>query len=128
MRRNLFGGVLLVGLLLGSTASAHHSGAMYDPQTKTTLVGTISEFTWANPHAWVHLEVRDPVTKKTNRWVLESLGTNQLTRAGWKRDSLKTGDKAEVVFNPLRDGHLGGRVVSVNVGGKTIGVRPEQTP
>lgn len=123
MRGYLFVGALLGGLAFGGAASAHHSGAMYDPQIKTTLAGTISEFQWANPHAWVHLEVRDPASRKTTSWVFESLGTNQLTRAGWKRDSLKTGDKAEVVFNPLRDGHNGGRVVSVTVDGKTIGVR-----
>lgn len=98
---------------------------MYDAQKTTTLTGTISEFEWANPHAWVHLEVKDPSSRKTQNWVFESLGTNQLTRAGWKRDSLKPGDKAEVAFNPLRDGSHGGRVVTVNIGGKIIGVRPE---
>lgn len=98
---------------------------MYDSQKQTTLVGTISEFRWSNPHAWIHLEVRDPATKGEVSWVFESLGTNQLTRAGWTRDSLKTGDKAEVVFNPLRDGSHGGRVVSVNVGGRVVGIRPE---
>ena len=128
MHKRLTGGVLLASLGLAGAASAHHSGAMYDPQIKTTLVGTVSEFEWANPHAWVHLEVRDPASHKTTNWVFESLGVNQLTRAGWKRDSLKAGDKAEIVFNPLRDGKPGGRVVSVNVGGKLIGVKPEQTP
>jgi hypothetical protein len=126
MRKRNFGLAVLAAataLTLAGGASAHHSAAMYDLATKTTLVGTIKEFEWANPHTWVQLEVRSPGDKQSTVWIFESLGTNQLTRAGWKRDSLKAGEAVEVVFNPLRDGNHGGRVVSVLVDGKPIGIQ-----
>ena len=123
-RRFAFAASACAALLCASTAFAHHSGAMYDAKTKVTLQGTIVEFQWANPHAWIQVEAVDPATKHQVKYVLESLGTNQLTRAGWKRDSLKPGDIATVVFNPLRDGGPGGRMVSVSVDGKPIGLQP----
>lgn len=109
-----------LALTAGAAASAHHSGAMYDAQTKTTLQGTVEAFQWANPHAWVQLDVVDPASRKTVKWVFEGLGTNQLTRAGWKRDTIKPGDVAVIAFNPLRDGQPGGRLISVTIDGKTL--------
>ena len=114
--------VSLAGVLaLAGTASAHHSGAMYDSSKKDTLRGVVTDFEWTNPHAWLQVEVVDPASKKTARWVFESLGTNQLTRAGWTRNSIKPGDQAVVVYNPLHDGDPGGRLVSVSVNGKPVG-------
>ena len=129
MSAKVFGGAVAVFLALTGVASAHHSGAMYDPQTKTSLQGTIEAFQWANPHAWVQLDVTDPATRRTVKWVFEGLGTNQLTRAGWHRDSLKPGDVAVIAFNPLKDGQPGGRLISATVDGKIIGAQqPGEQP
>ena len=122
--RTILTGAMIAALAAAGSASAHHSGAMYDAATKTTVQGTVSAFQWANPHAWVQLQVVDPATKQQAKLVLESLGTNQLTRAGWHSDSLKPGDLATVVYNPLKNGELGGRLVTISVGGKVIGNRP----
>ena len=123
MRVKIFGGAVVAALVSAGAACAHHSGAMYDAQTKTTLQGTIEGFQWANPHAWVQLDVTDPATKKTTKWVFEGLGTNQLTRAGWHRDTLKPGDAATITFNPLKDGQPGGRFISAIVNGATISAK-----
>ena len=47
----------LMALAAAATpAAAHHSFAMFD-MTKTIAVsGTVSEFRWTNPHAWLHLD------------------------------------------------------------------------
>ena len=37
----------------GSSAYAHHSMAGFDRNKTITLVGTVKQFKWANPHAWV---------------------------------------------------------------------------
>ncbi len=128
MRGRFFCGVMLALAVSSGAASAHHSGAMYDAKTKTTILGTVTDFQWANPHAWIRIETLDPATKKQTLWVFESQGTNQLTRAGWRRDSLKPGDQATIVFNPLRDGEPGGRIVSVSVSGKLIGQPAGEQP
>ena len=41
--------------LLAGTALAHHSFAMFDRNKETTIVGTVDEFQWTNPHSWIEL-------------------------------------------------------------------------
>jgi hypothetical protein len=116
-------GVAAMALATGATAPAfaHHSFAMFDNQKNTTLEGTVKEFQWTNPHSWVQLMVKDPATGKDVEWSIEGGSPNGLARNGWKRTSLKPGDKAVVVIHPLKDGANGGSLVTVTVDGVQIG-------
>jgi hypothetical protein len=40
-------------------AFAHHSYSMFDGTKTVTLEGTVKEFQWVNPHAWILLMVPD---------------------------------------------------------------------
>jgi hypothetical protein len=100
--------------LFGTPALAHHSFAMFDHAKLSKLSGTVKEFEWINPHAWVHMTVTD-ATGKTVTWSFEAGSVGQLTQAGWKRDSLKVGDRIEMGFHPLKDGSHGGQVLTVAV-------------
>ncbi len=102
-------------------AFAHHSFAMFDSTKNMTLDGTIKDFQWTNPHSWVQIVVKDPATGKEVEWSIEGGSPNGLARSGWKRTSLKPGDKAQVVIHPLKDGTAGGSLVTVSVGGVKIG-------
>jgi hypothetical protein len=109
---------IVAGLLTVSTfgvtgpASAHHSFAMFDRDKEVTLVGTVREFQWTNPHAFIEMDVPDP--KGTpEKWAIELNSPNNLTRQGWKSSMLKPGDKVSLTMNPLRDGKKGGLFVSV---------------
>jgi hypothetical protein len=93
-------------------AVAHHSFAMFDRDKEVTLVGTVREFQWTNPHAFIEMDVPD--AKGTpEKWSIELNSPNNLTRQGWKSSMLKAGDKVSVTMNPLRDGKHGGLFVSV---------------
>ena len=46
-------------LLIASSALAHHSRAMFDQTKQVTLVGTVKEFQWTNPHCWIQVLVPD---------------------------------------------------------------------
>ena len=98
-----------LGLLAGSLAlpvSAHHSFAMFDQSKTVTLTGTVTQFQWTNPHSFIEI---DAVTKSgTEHWSIELNSPNNLTRQGWKRTTVKTGDKVTITLNPLRDGKKGG--------------------
>ena len=96
------GGAALAAL----PATAHHSFAMFDQTKQMTLNGTVHEFQWTNPHAFIELDV--PSGARTQRWAIELNSPNNLTRQGWKRNSLKAGEKISVRIAPLRDGHPGG--------------------
>jgi len=86
---------------------AHHSFAMFDTTNRVTLVGTVTQFQWTNPHSFIELDV---LTKSggTEHWSIELNSPNNLTRQGWKRTSIKRGDKVTVTISPLRDGKKGG--------------------
>jgi hypothetical protein len=113
----------LLALFCGA-ATAHHSFAMFDETKETTLVGTIKEVQWTNPHIWVQVLVSDTKTGKMVEWSIEGGSPNGLTRQGWRRTSLKPGDNVEITIHPLKSGDNGGSLMRVSVDGKPIGNRP----
>jgi hypothetical protein len=94
---------------------------MFDQTKQLPLKGTVAEFQWTNPHAFIQLTV--PQADGTNTvWSIELNSPNNLKRQGWKSTSLKAGDNVTVVINPLRDGKKGGLFVVVTLpDGKTLG-------
>jgi hypothetical protein len=93
-------------------APAHHSFAMFDMKKDVTMSGVVTEFRWTNPHSWMHLDVTDKDGAKVN-WALEMTSPNNLVLSGWRRSSLKPGDKVSVTYHPLLDGKSGGSLVKV---------------
>jgi hypothetical protein len=95
-----------LSLALAVPALAHHSLAMFDQTQQVTLVGTVKEFQWTNPHAFIHVEV----TKdgKSEVWDIELNSPNNLKRQGWSRTSLKPGERISLRMAPLRNGNPGG--------------------
>ncbi|OJW68712.1 MAG: hypothetical protein BGO57_15460 [Sphingomonadales bacterium 63-6] len=104
--------VLAAALLApAATAFAHHSYAMFDMSKSVPLEGTVVKFKWQNPHAFIEIDV--PVKGQTERWAIEMTSPNNLTNEGWKRTTLKTGDKITLKIHPLRNGSKGGSYVAV---------------
>ena len=104
----------LVALASGTVANAHHSFAMFDQSQQVTLKGTVREFQWTNPHAWIHLDVPNANGVK-DTWQVELNSPNNLKRQGWKSTSIKPGDQVTLVLNPLKDGSKGGLFVSITL-------------
>ena len=97
------------GVLAGTApALAHHSFAMFDFGTTTTVKGTVQEFRWTNPHVVLLVAAEPKPGAAGEVWTLELTSPGNLTRIGWSRHSFKPGDRIEVALNPLRDGKHGG--------------------
>ena len=113
--------MLAAGLLAFATAAgAHHSFAMFDQARELPLKGTVHDFQWTNPHAFIDIDVPND-QGGTDLWKVELNSPNNLKRQGWKSGQLQPGDKITVVINPLRDGTKGGLFVSVTLpDGKVI--------
>lgn len=111
-------------------AFAHHSYTMFDMDKSVTLEGTVKEVQWTNPHIWLQLLVKDAATGKEVEWSIEGASPNMLSRAGWTRHSLNSGDRAVVVLHPVKEGGKGysGSLAAVTVNGKKIlgGQNPAQ--
>ncbi len=87
----------------GLTAHAHHSfTATYDERETIQIEGTLVQFMFRNPHAWVHLMAPDE-NGEMQRWGVEWGGAGQLSGQGVTRDSLRPGDRVIITGNPGRN-------------------------
>ena len=112
-------------LLAAGGAFAHHSPVVFDRTRQVTLTGVVTEFRWANPHSWIHLDIADG-DGKVESWSVEMDPASHLGREGWRSSTLKTGDKVTVVVYPLRDDEKGGQYVSITVpNGEKLGRRDD---
>jgi hypothetical protein len=108
-------------------ASAHHSFAMFDQKNPKSISGTVAEFQWTNPHAFIELDVPN-AQGQAERWSVELNSPNNLKRQGWKRTSLAPGDKTTIVIAPLRDGKKGGLFVGLTKADGTVLGDPTMRP
>jgi hypothetical protein len=107
--------------MASSAAQAHHSFAMFDMTKEVTVTGTIKQFQWTNPHAYIQLVAKDSAGKDVE-WSMEMGAPMYLYARGWRPSSLKAGMRVSVVLNPLRNGKAGGVVRDVTTAdGKKIG-------
>ena len=93
-------------------ASAHHSGAMFDDAKEVTLVGTIKEFQYTNPHSWIQILVPREGGGDVE-WSIETAAPIVLLRAGIRPNSLRPGDKVTLRTHPLKSGGSGGDLIDV---------------
>jgi hypothetical protein len=89
---------------LTAAAWAHHSfSAQFDANKPVTLEGVVTKIAWANPHVYFYVDVKQGDGTVVN-WACETNGPNGLIRQGWKRDSLKEGDRVTVSAYLAKDG------------------------
>src|SRR2546422_3785266 len=101
MKRNWVVAMLVTGILLGRIPAfgRHSFAAEFDDTKPVKVKGTITAMRWSNPHAWIHIDVKEADGKVAN-YAFEMGGINQLYRSGWKKEDLPIG--AEVTI----DGYL----------------------
>jgi len=121
MRKGLVVSILAAGLLwAGAPLSAHHGfTAEFDGNKYVTLHGTISKMEWINPHAWLHVDVKDPDGKITT-WMVECGSPNTLFRHGMTKTSVPSGVEVLVNGYQAKDGSnkMSGRDVTLPDGKK----------
>jgi hypothetical protein len=87
-------------LLAGVPVYAHHAfAAEYDGKQRVTIAGTLTGFDWYNPHAWLHVDVKDADGKVEN-WAVEFGSPNALYRRGFRKTDFPAG--TEVVIEGYR--------------------------
>jgi hypothetical protein len=122
MRSRTLLAALLLAVGIAVPASAHHSFAMFDRTVQLEVEGVVKDFQFTNPHSWIQLMVTPAGGGAAAEWSIEALSPNVLGRAGWKKNTLKPGDRVKVLVNPLRNGSPGGNLVLVTLpDGTTLG-------
>jgi len=91
-----------LSLLLALSAGAHHSGAAFDRSKSVTVIGTVNSVEWTSPHARLKVDAKDEAGAAVT-WDFELPSPVTLTRRGWSKTALATGDKVTVTGAPARD-------------------------
>lgn len=88
---------------IASPGMAHHSTAEFDYSKTVILEGTIKEVQWTNPHSYVQVMVPQK-DGKLAQWGIE-IGAPAINVAmGWRKNSVKLGDKVKLDIAPARSG------------------------
>jgi uncharacterized protein DUF6152 len=113
--------VAAVGLLgaVALPALAHHSTVMFDRDQEVKLTGTVKQFTYANPHAFIQIVVPQPAGSAVE-WRIATEASIALGRAGIERKSLQPGEQVTVRAHPLKGGQPGGWLIDVTKADGTV--------
>jgi hypothetical protein len=96
----LFLSVSLGAFLASAPAFAHHAfAAEYDALKPVSLKGTLTKLEWSNPHAWLHVDVKDDQGKVVT-WAIEFGSPNALLRRGLRKTDFPEG--LQVVISGYR--------------------------
>ena len=106
----------LAGIIVAvpmTSVKAHHAFARFDSNREVTLEGTVKEFQWTNPHAWIVLTVDRK--GRPEQWAIEMSGSSGLAREGWQPKTLTPGMAVTATIRPLRDGTNGGQFLEITL-------------
>ena len=105
MRTKLAVAVIGLGMILTAVPVwAHHAFvAEFDAKKPVKLRGTVTRMEWINPHAWIHIDVKNADGTVTN-WMVEGGTPNTLFRRGFTKDSLAVGTEIVVDGYQAKDG------------------------
>lgn len=123
--KRIFGlAALAATMLMSTTASAHHSFAMFDRNKEVELKNaTVVKWEWTNPHTWLYITVPNG-TSNPDKYSIEGGNPGMLRRTGFGVGTFKPGDKVTVFMMPLLNGQKGGAMTAVvTANGKTFGSR-----
>jgi hypothetical protein len=98
---------------------AQNSHAMFDHAVEKSVTGTVTNFSYRNPHVFLYLDVKGP-DGAIVKWAIEMSNIENMRSRGIVPSTFKAGDVVTVKVNPLKDGRPGGNYTSVTAAdGKT---------
>jgi hypothetical protein len=91
-----------VGIFIAATPLfAHHSWPV-DFSREITVRGTVTGYSWGNPHVMIDLDVQ--ANGKIEKWDVGGPSTTRMAGNGWDRNTLKMGDVITAMGYRFSDG------------------------
>jgi hypothetical protein len=113
MRNRLMTAAFVLSLFVISIPlSAHHGNAAFDTGKKLTVKGTVTEWTWGNPHIYVKFDVKDDKGNVVH-WVAEASNPAAMISRGWNARDVKVGDEITLTMTVAKNGAPIGRVQQI---------------
>src|SRR5688500_14694660 len=104
MKRLVIGALIAAGAVVQAQLPVP---ALYDEWRRITLNGVVTRVEWANPRAYVFVDVRESggtVSANTvSNWAIEIGSPLDLEERGWSRTTVRAGDSVSVEAVPARD-------------------------
>jgi hypothetical protein len=95
--------LFLVLVALAPVAFAHHGNANYDTTKTITVTGVVTGFEFVNPHVQIFWDAKDD-SGTAQKWQGELTSPNRLSRDGWTKSSVKSGDSITISGYPTKSG------------------------
>ena len=85
----------------GGSVQAHHSAIAFDTTTEINMSGTVTEYSFRNPHVYLTIErqLEDGSTVETE---IEAGAASVIGPLGFTRDAVQVGEHVNIVGNPSK--------------------------
>ena len=97
-------------LVAASPLLAHHEWPV-DRTKQVTVQGTVTAFTWANPHVMIALDVQANGT--IEKWKVGGSSPKFMAACGWDKNTLKPGDVITAIGYRFNDGSNAARLQTI---------------
>lgn len=102
----------VAGFVATNLSLAHHSHSMFDHSEEVSISGTVTKFSFRNPHVFLFIDVQNENGEVLNYWIEMSNIPNMIRRGvGYK--TFAPGDEVTVNMWRLKDGRPGGNYTTI---------------
>ena len=101
----------VIGVVVAASPLIAHHDWQVDRTKRVTVQGTVTAFTWANPHVMIALDVQADGT--IEKWTVGGSSPRFMTACGWDKKTLKPGDVITVIGYRFKDGSNAARAQTV---------------
>ena len=103
LKRMIVFAVTVALLAVAGPTFAHHGTASYETDKMVSITGTVTDFSFGNPHVLITIDAKDQSGAPV-KWQGELTSPNHLSRMGWSRTTLKPGDQITMSGMPAKSG------------------------